>query len=517
MRLLLLLVWLPLVAQPPSSRRSQTEAPKPAATSTEAPKPAAAPKPAPDETPVVRKQELTVGGRTLRYTTTAALMPIRDARSSETEAHIFYIAYTLDGVTDPSKRRLLFSFNGGPGSASVWLHLGAIGPKRVPMREDGSMPAPPFQLVPNEATLLEEADLVFVDPVGTGYSRALRPDLQQKFSSRQGDIESVGEFIRLYLTRGKRWLSPLFLIGESYGTMRAAGLAGYLIDRGIAFNGIALVSTILNFQTTRWAPGNDLPYPLMLPTYTATAWYHKRLSPELQKMDLRKLLREVEAWALTGYSEALALGDRMTPAQRKAAVDRLARYTGLDPKYVDQAELRITLAYFNRELLRERNLMVGRLDSRLTGPGPRGLANTAEFDPSMTAIRPPYTAALYQYVRGELGYESDLDYYVLGGGTGRWNMNAENEYANVSASLRDAFARNPFLKVYLGAGYFDMATPYFAAYYTLDHMDLAPNLRSAIRVHEYPAGHMYYIHAESLKAMKKDLAAFLEWAAPLQR
>jgi carboxypeptidase C (cathepsin A) len=503
MRTLALLISFPLISQTPPA-----QAPKP-----EAAKPATA-RPLPDETPVVRKHELSLAGRALSYTTTAGLMPIRDAKG-ETEAHIFYMAYTLNGVADPAGRRLMFCFNGGPGSSSVWLHLGALGPKRVPMRDDGSMPAPPFQLVPNDSTLLEEADLVFIDPVGTGYSRPVRPELQQKFSSRQGDIESVTEFIRLYLTRNKRWLSPLFLIGESYGTTRAAGLAGYAIDRGIAFNGIALVSTILNFQTARTAAGNDLPFPLMLPTFTATAWYHKRLSPELQKTDLRKLLREVEAWSLAGYSEALALGDRMTPAQRKAAVERLSRYTGLDPQFIDRAELRIELSYFNRELLRDRNLMVGRLDSRLTGPGPRNLTATAEFDPSMAAIRPPYTAAFYQYVRGELGYESDLDYYILGGGTGRWNMNAENEFANVSEALRRAFARNPFLKVYLGAGYYDMATPYFAAFYTLDHMELPANLRSNIRVHEYPAGHMYYIQTESLRALKRDLSSFLGWAAPL--
>ncbi len=232
---------------------------------------------------------------------------------------------------------------------------------------------------------------------------------------------------------------------------------------------------------------------------------------------MRKLLREVEAWALTSYAEALALGDRLPAAQRKAAIDRLARYTGLDPKYVERAELRIELAYFNRELLRDRNLMAGRLDSRLTGPGPRNNSATSEFDPSMTAIMPPYTAAMYQYLRAELGYESDLTYHILGGGVGRWNMNADNEYVDVSVSLRRAFARNPFLKVYLGAGYHDMATPYLAAYYTLDHMGLPANLRANIRVHEYPAGHMYYILGESLKAMKRDLAGFLGWAGPLNQ
>ncbi len=244
MRLLPFLLWLPLFAQGPAAPPPKPEAAKPAAS----------------ETPVVRQHELSVSGRSLRYTSTAGLMPIRDAKG-ETEAHIFYIAYTLDGVTDPAKRRLMFSFNGGPGSSSVWLHLGAIGPKRVPMREDGSMPPPPFRLEANEATLLDETDLVFIDPVGTGYSRPVKPELQAKFSSRQGDIESVGEFIRLYLTRNRRWLSPLFLIGESYGTTRAAGLAGYLVDRGIAFNGIALVSTILTFRRSISRPATIFPSP----------------------------------------------------------------------------------------------------------------------------------------------------------------------------------------------------------------------------------------------------------------
>jgi carboxypeptidase C (cathepsin A) len=466
-----------------------------------------------NEAPVVKQHQLTVGSRTLRYTTSTGLMPIRNAQG-EVEAHIFYIAYTLDGAPDPSKRKLMFSFNGGPGSSSVWLHLGALGPKRVKMRDDGSLPPPPYELVANEETWLDDTDLVFIDPVGTGYSRPVKPDLQAKFSSRNGDIESVGEFIRLYLSRTKRWTSPLFLVGESYGTTRAAALSGYLIDRGIAFNGIALVSTILSFQTVDFAPANDLAYPLILPTYTATAWYHKRLPADLQKRPLRELLKEVEQWALTGYSEALAKGDRLTAPERQQAAQKLARFTGLDQKLVDHAELRPRLMEFNRELLRDRNLIVGRLDSRITGFGPRDLSRQMEFDPSMSAIRPPYTAAFNQYVRVELGYESDADYHILGGGIGRWNSNAENEYVNVSDSLRRAFTRNPFMKVYLGAGLYDMATPYFAAYYTLDHLGLPAELRGNVRIHEYEAGHMYYVHVDSLRALKQDIAAFLKWSAP---
>ncbi len=502
MRLVLLLLTLvaTLCAQAPPAQPAKPAPPK-------------ATPPAVSETPVVRQHEISLNGKPLRYTTTTGMMPIRSAQG-EVEAHVFYMAYTLDGVSDPAKRRLMFSFNGGPGSASVWLHLGALGPKRVRMQDDGAMPPPPYQLVANPDTWLAETDLVFIDPVGTGYSRPVRPELQPKFSSRTGDIESVGEFIRLYLTRHSRWSSPLFLVGESYGTTRAAGLSGYLIDRGIAFNGIALISTILNFQTTDFAPGNDLAYPLILPTYAATAWYHKRLAPELQKRPLREFLKEVEEWALSVYAEALAKGDRLSPADRKQCIERLARYTGLDPKFIDQAEMRLLLPEFNRELLRDRNLLAGRLDSRLTGPGPRDVSRRTEFDPSMSAIRPPYTAAFNNYVRGELGFESDLEYFILGGGIGRWNPNSDGEYVNVSDSLRRALTRNPFMKVYLGAGFYDMATPYYAAFYTLDHMGLAPALRANIRVHEYEAGHMYYIHAPSLRDLKRDITAFLAWASP---
>src|SRR5213075_2095790 len=227
---------------------------------------------------------------------TTGMMPIKN-RDGETEARIFFMAYTLDGVGDRSARPLTFSFNGGPGSASVWLHMGCIGPKRVPMNPDGTMPAPPYHLVDNQYTWLDQSDLVFIDPVGTGYSRAVRPELGARFFGLQGDIESVGEFIRMYLTRYERWTSPLFLAGESYGTTRASALSGYLIDRGIAFNGIMLISTIMNFETTAFAAGNDLPYELYLPTYAATAWYHKKLSRDMQSKSVEKVVAEAEEWA----------------------------------------------------------------------------------------------------------------------------------------------------------------------------------------------------------------------------
>jgi carboxypeptidase C (cathepsin A) len=303
----------------------------------------------PDTTaPVVTRHQITVNGRPLAYTVTTGKLPLKSAEG-ETEAEIFFMAYTLDGVKSPAARPLMFSFNGGPGSASVWLHLGALGPKRVKMRSDGAMPSPPYQLVDNPYTWLDQTDLVFIDPVGTGYSRASKPELGKRFWGVQGDLESVGEFIRLYLTRYQRWASPLFLVGESYGTTRAAGLSGYLVERGIAFNGILLVSSILNFETADFARGNELPYTLYLPTYTATAWYHKKLPADLQQRELAPTLAEVEQWATGDYARALALGDRLPADQRAATLDKLARYTGLDREYLDLADLRVDIQHFCKE------------------------------------------------------------------------------------------------------------------------------------------------------------------------
>jgi carboxypeptidase C (cathepsin A) len=330
-----LVMQAPTTGPTPPAKASQT-AQQPAGAA-----PADAGRSAPaDEEPVVTDHELRAGGRTLRYTATTGYLPIRNATSGDLEARIFFIAYTLDGGGKPPQRPLTISFNGGPGSSSVWLHLGALGPRRVRLNDDGTMPAPPYALVDNQATWLDQTDLVFVDPVGTGYSRAAKPELGKRFWGVQGDIESVGEFIRLYLTRYGRWNSPLFMVGESYGTTRAAGLAAYLVDRGIAFNGVLLLSSILNFQTARFTVGNDLPYVLFLPTYAATAWYHKRLTPELQR-DLTATLREVEAWAAVEYAAALAKGAALPASERAAVADRLARYTGLDRRIVEQSDLRI--------------------------------------------------------------------------------------------------------------------------------------------------------------------------------
>jgi carboxypeptidase C (cathepsin A) len=507
----------PPASQQPGAQASPSPGVSPAARVGATPSPTPDRDPAMTDTPpVVTRHELRVGGRTLRYTVTTGIMPLRNTATGETEARIFYMAYTLDGVADRSQRPLMFSFNGGPGSASVWLHMGALGPKRVRMMDDGQMPPPPFQLVDNEQTWLDFTDLVFIDPVGTGYSRAARPDLASRYFGLQGDIQSVGEFIRLYLVRNERWSSPLFLVGESYGTTRASGLSGYLIERGIAFNGILLISTIMNFQTARFTRGNDLPFVLFLPTYTAIAWYHKKLPADLQT-DLRRTLDEVERWAANEYTVALAKGDRLTPAERQEVIDRLNRYTGLDKRFIDNSDLRIEIQRFDKELLRDERRTVGRLDGRFKGLDASAASETPDFDPSMAAIRPPYTATFNNYVRGELGFKSDLEYYILGGGVGRWDFGSDNTYADTSEALRSAFAKNPYMKLFVASGYYDLATPYFATQYTLRHMGLDPSLQPSVTATYYEAGHMMYIDTRELARLKADAAAFVRGALPGRR
>jgi carboxypeptidase C (cathepsin A) len=435
-------------------------------------------------------------------------MPIKN-REGEVEARMFFTSYVVDRA-DGARRPLTFSFNGGPGSASVWLHMGAIGPKRVRMNADGTMPAPPYELVDNQGTWLTQSDLVFIDPVGTGYSRAARPDLGQRFFGLQGDIESVGDFIRMYLTRYERWTSPLFLAGESYGTTRASALAGYLIDRGIAFNGVILISTIMNFGTTNFAAGNDLPYALFLPSYTATAWYHKKLPQDLQAKPVERVVAEAEAWASGDYMMALEKGARLSDAERQEAIAKLSRFTGLDQRFLDYANLRVNLNLFRKELLRTERRSIGRLDSRFKGYDSNLASDSTDYDASEAAIRPPYTSTFNNYVRSELGYKSDLEYFILGGGIGPWNWGTNNNYVDTSVALRNALAKNPYLKVFVAMGYYDMATPYYAVEYTLGHISIDPALLKNFSTSYYEAGHMMYIHADSLKKLHADVRAFIQ-------
>ncbi len=463
-----------------------------------------------DETPVVTHHKIELTGKTLEYTTTIAQMPLKDA-SGETEAHICYFAYTLDHA-DPTKRPLTFAFNGGPGSASIWVHMGAMGPRKAVLTDNGDMPPPPFQLADNPNTWLDETDLVFIDPVGTGFSRAKTMEVARRMNGVQGDIQSVGEFIRLYITHNDRWVSPLFIAGESYGTFRAAGLAGHLIDQGIAVNGVTLISTILNYGTARGGMINNTPYALSIPTYAADAWYHKKLPDDLQKQDLTFVLNEVKEWAMTGYLEALNKGDSLGSEQRKATVEKLARYTGLSRDYVDNSNLRIDTGHFARELLRDRKLTIGRYDGRLTGPSPLNVGEVAEFDPSGSLPLPPFKAAFMSYIRNELGYsKTDMNYYVSGGIL-PWDWGSENNYVDTTGALRNAFTKNPHLKVMVCAGYFDLATPFQAAQYTLNHMGIHPESQQNITWQFYEAGHMMYIEKHSHAKLKKDIADFIHAA-----
>ena len=470
---------------------------------------------------------VTIAGQEISYTVTTGTLVLKEetekkgdkegeAEGEKPKASIFFVAYTRNDVDDKTRRPITFSFNGGPGSSSVWLHLGALGPRRVLMGDVGHLLPPPYGLVDNPESILDVSDLVFIDPMLTGYSRAVVGEKAKEFLSFKKDIESVGDFIRLYTTRYHRWLSPKFLIGESYGTTRAAGLSGYLQDRhGMYLNGIMLVSAILDFGTADFQPGNDLPHILYLPTFAATAWYHQRLDAQLQK-DLHGLLEEVEAFALGEYATALMKGAALTAAERAEILKQLARFTGLSADYLDRVNLRIEIMRFTKELLRDQRRTVGRLDSRFTGIDRDAGGETFEYDPSLANITGPYTAAFNDYVRRELKFESDLPYEVLNfKANEQWSFaQHENRYVEVAETLRKAMTANPYLKVFVGNGYYDLATPYFATEYTFNHLSLDPSLRPNISMGYYEAGHMMYIHEPSLAKLKQDLAAFIGSAVP---
>jgi len=463
-----------------------------------------------DETPVVTHHSIAVDGKTIDYTATVAQMPLKDP-SGETEAHIFYMAYTLDNA-EASKRPLTFCFNGGPGSASMWVHMGGMGPRSPKLMPNGSMPPPPYRLTDNQDTWLDKSDLVFIDPVGTGYSRAKTLEVARRMNGVAGDIQSVGEFMRLYIVRNNRQLSPLFIAGESYGTFRAAGLAGYLIDRGIAFNGIVLIGTTLNLETI-WSRSDDLVYQLEFPTYAADAYYHHKVAPDLQRKDLKTFLKEAEGFAMGEYAGALAKGDELPAAERKAVVEKLVRYSGVDARYIEESNLRWDVSHFQRQLLRDRQLTIGRLDGRLSGPASLNTGEAAEFDPSNTLIAPPFTAAFTNYIRGELGYKTDM-YYYPSGGVQPWDYGVQNGFGDTSSMLRDAMAKNPYMKVMVAAGYFDLATPYFAAQYTFNHMGLGPEMHKNIAWSFYQSGHMLYIDSDSRTKLKHDVAEFVAGSIP---
>jgi len=463
----------------------------------------------------IAEHEIIVNGQPLHYRSTTGTIVTKD-ETGKAKSTIFFIAYTKSDVDDASNRPITFSFNGGPGSSSIWLHLGLLGPRRVHSGDAGALQLPPYRLLDNDFTLLDVSDIVFIDPVSTGFSRPAPGEEKKQFHGLENDIESVGDFIRLYVTRYKRWGSPKFLIGESYGTTRAAGLSGYLQNRhGMYMNGLMLISSILNFQTARFNLGNDLPYLLFLPTYAATAHYHGQVADEY-KADLRAFLTEVREFAANEYLLALMKGDQLVGEERTQIVEKLARYTGLSATYIESTNLRINIHRFCKELLREQRRTVGRIDSRFIGIDRDASSESFEHDPSMSAIIGPYAGAFNAYIADELTFESDLPYEVMTSLYESWDYSKhQNQYVNVAEAMRAAISKNPALKVLVANGYYDLATPYFATEYTFDHLELDPSLRANITMTYYEAGHMMYIHEESLAQLAEDLREFVQRGAGL--
>ncbi len=455
--------------------------------------------------PSVTRHVLTYkNGKSINYTATSGYM-LLETEDGKDKARIFYTAYTKEGA-NLNERPITYTFNGGPGSASVWLHMGALGPKRIAMEDNGASMAPPYQVVDNEYTWLEYTDLVFIDPVMTGYSRPVEGVDKKEFLGYIEDIESIGQFIQLYTSKNSRWASPKYLAGESYGTTRAAGLSHYLISRyGMFLNGIVLISQITNFQTARFEIGNDLPYMLFLPTYAATAWYHKKLNPSFD--NLEKLMADVRKFAYDDYNFALTLGDKLSETEKNIIAEKLSVYTGLSKQYILNTNLRINIQQFCKELLRSQGMTNGRLDSRFTGNDYNDAGDRPEFDPSYDAtIYGPYTVALYDHLKRNLKVNIDIPYEILTGRARPWNYdNVQNQYLNVSEEMRKAMVKNPHMKVLVCNGYYDLATPFFASEYTMDHMFLPDNLKKNISMKYYSAGHMMYIEKESLVKFSADV------------
>lgn len=460
--------------------------------------------------PNIAQRAITINGKTLSYTVTSGYLSLK-TETGENEAHIFYIAYTRDNSPDKARRPITFSFNGGPGSSSVWLHLGVLGPRRVLMTEQGESLPPPFQLVDNEYTWLEETDLVFIDPVTTGFSRAADEANSKKYHGYTGDMQSVADFIRRYVYDNQRWHSPKYIIGESYGTTRAAAVSQQLIDAyGLYLNGVILVSCVLDFQTLRFEPHNDLPNILFLPTYAAAAYYHQQLAPAQQSRKLEDFLQEVRDFATHQYTIALMRGDLLPEKEKTDIANQIAAYTGLSPEYVLRANLRINIFRFTKELLRDAYEVVGRFDARYKYTDMNANGETGEFDPSYQAtILGCFGTAINDYLSRELNFSTHLPYNILTGKVQPWDYSAFTGRAvNTAENLRRTMTMNPSMKLWVANGYYDLATPFFATEYTINHLGLSPALRQNITMTYYPAGHMMYLQKSSLIEMKKHAQNF---------
>jgi carboxypeptidase C (cathepsin A) len=475
---------------------------------------------APKEESSVTDHTIRLGGQEIPYQATAGTFLLKDDKGEAT-ASLFYIAYTRKNVSDLSGRPVAFIYNGGPGSSSVWLHLGAFGPKRVATLDAEPTPPGPYKLNDNPNCLLDAADLVFLDPVGTGYSHAVGKATDRDFWGIDQDARSLAQAIRLYVSRNGRWSSPKFLIGESYGTFRSAALGQYLQSfEGMDLNGIVLMSSVLNLGKISFNPGDDLPYVLYLPSYGAVAWYHKVIQD--RPSDLHTYLGEVRRFAAGEYATALLKGSKLAGDERSDIARKIAHYTGLTEDYVLKANLRIRPDQFLKELLRSKGLVAGRYDARFTGPGRFMVSESAEYDPSFTAVAGTFTALLNAYMHDELKVKQDRDYTILSnfaGGSWDWKRQGFGfgfgfpGSPDVEADLANAMTVNPHLRVQVEIGVYDMATPVFEVEHTIEHLDLPEKVRGNIEAEYYEAGHMMYLHDVDLVKLKSKVASFIESAS----
>jgi len=443
-------------------------------------------------------------GEVLKYRAKAGTLPYAPEEAAKPTGNLFYVAY--DKLPVDSNRPITFIFNGGPGAAAVWLHIGTAGPKILFLGDQLQPPASPGRLIDNPDTWLKSSDLVFIDPIGTGYSRLVEGEKSRDVFSTEGDIKSMANFIRLYLTRNQRWLSPKFLAGESYGTTRAAGLADYLHERyGIDLRGIVLISSVLDFATLSPGEGNDLPYALYLPSYAAVAHYHGKTGQQ----PIEQVIKDAQQYALNDYTKALLQGGSLSDEQRHAVAEKLSQFMGLSVDYILKNDLRIDPERFEKQLLNDKRQVVGRFDARITGHDDDPAGSRPQLDPSLDFYIGLYNSTINDYVRTTLGYQSDLPYEVLTGRVHPWDFGKEMGYLNMSSRLRDAMIKNPHLRVLVSSGYYDLATPFLATTYTLNRLAMTPELRERIEENFYPAGHMIYHNTNTRPELNEKINGFL--------
>ncbi|MDQ2752278.1 MAG: carboxypeptidase [Bacteroidota bacterium] len=463
----------------------------------------------------VTHHSIKIGGGIVSYTATAGTMILKNERDSAI-AIFGYTAYTRDGYPDASKRPVTFAYNGGPGSSSMWLHMGALGPRRVVVNDPEPNGPPPYTVEDNANSIIDVTDLVMIDPVGTGLSHAINKSTNKDYWGVDEDIKSMSQFIKQYVTDNSRWNSPKYLLGESYGTFRSAGIADYLLENmGIAVNGVVLVSVVLDLRTLTFQDGDDISYMLHLPSYAAVAWYHNRIANK--PANLESFVNEVRTYAMGDYAAALAKGSSLSDAEKGAVAAKLSSYTGLSKDYLLKGNIRINEPQFTEELLRDSSQVAGRLDARYKGINEDLLGEFAYTDPQSDQISPPYTAAFLSYYYDELKVNKSLNYHTSAYSAEgfRWNWSrggrgsGDATTPNTAVDLARAMSRNPSLKILVLNGYFDLATPFFATEYTFHHMGLEKRLQQNVTMKYYEAGHMMYIKPSVIPEFKKDIAAFM--------